>query len=38
MNDQLMPAAQEAGMDDTSGPQPEIVELEHVVMNEAVRV
>jgi quinol monooxygenase YgiN len=38
MNDQLMPAVEQAGMDNTSGPQPEIVELEHVIMNDAVRV
>ena len=38
MNDKLMPAMQEAGMDDMAGTPPEIVELMHVVVNEEVRV
>ena len=38
MNDKLMPAMQEAGMDDMVGTPPEIVELMHVVVNEEVRV
>jgi quinol monooxygenase YgiN len=38
MNDKLMPAMEEAGMNDMAGPRPEIVELEHVIVNEEVRV
>ena len=38
MNDQLMPAMDEAGMSDMAGTPPEIVELEHVIVNEEVRV
>jgi quinol monooxygenase YgiN len=38
MNDKLMPAMQDAGMDDMAGTPPEIVELMHVVVNEEVRV
>ena len=38
MNDKLMPAMQEAGMADMVGTPPEIIELEHVIVNEEVRV
>jgi hypothetical protein len=33
-----MPAMEEAGMSDMTGTPPEIVELEHVIVNEEVRV
>ena len=38
MNDKLTTAMQEAGMDDMTGTPPEIVELDHVIVNEEVRV
>jgi hypothetical protein len=33
-----MPAMEEAGMSDMAGTPPEIIELEHVIVNEEVRV
>jgi quinol monooxygenase YgiN len=38
MNEKLMPAMQEAGMDQMMGTPPEIIELMHVVVNDEVRV
>jgi hypothetical protein len=38
MNDRVMPAMDEAGMDMEGGQQPEMMELVHVIMNEEARV
>lgn len=38
MNEKLMPAVEEAGMDPMAGTPPEIIELMHVTVNEEVRV
>jgi hypothetical protein len=37
-NDKLTPAMEEAGMTGMTGPQPEIIDLMHVIANEEVRV
>ncbi|HEY3070523.1 MAG TPA: hypothetical protein VGJ34_09420 [Gaiellaceae bacterium] len=38
MNEKVMPAMEEAGMDMPQGPQPEIIDLIHVIVNEEARV